>query len=365
MTQQASESSSLPSVANVLLDWYVRERRDLPWRAAPGQLSDPYRVWLSEVMLQQTTVKAAIPYYQRFLRRWPTVHALAEAEREEVLGVWSGLGYYSRANNLHRCAEQIVEEFGGEFPNDEAQLRTLPGIGPYTAAAIVAIAFGGCATPVDGNIERVVSRLYGVETPLPKSKGELKRLAVGLTPEEQAGDFAQALMDLGATVCTPKRASCMICPLNSRCVAYKRGQQTILPHRPPKGERPIRRGIAFLALREDGNVLLRRRHGEGLLAGMIEVPSSKWSEEWIGGDEAMQMAPIRTNWWAVPGAVIHTFTHFRLELIVYRAVVPCDATLTLWAEQERCRWVPRRNLEEQALPSIMRKVISHALVEPS
>ena len=238
--------------APALLAWYERSRRDLPWREAPGRLGDPYRVWLSEVMLQQTTVKAVIPYYRRFLERWPDVAALAAAEREEVLGLWAGLGYYSRANNLHDCARVIVEEFGGAFPETPDELVKLPGIGPYTAAAIAAMAFGEATTPVDGNIERVVARLFAIEEPLPGAKGLLKTLAEDLTPGYRAGDHAQAMMDLGATVCTPRRPSCMICPLEHLCLGAALSKQALLPKKEPKADRPVRYGYAFLALREDG-----------------------------------------------------------------------------------------------------------------
>ena len=326
-------------------------------------LADPYRVWLSEIMLQQTTVKAVIPYFNKFVRRWPTVDALALATVDEVLAAWAGLGYYARARNLHKCAVAVVEHHGGRFPATEAELLRLPGIGGYTAAAIAAIAFGLKATPVDGNVERVVSRLFAVATPLPRSKPELKRLAATLTPDERAGDFAQALMDLGATVCTPKRPSCMMCPLSRWCKAHALGTQDLLPLRKAKGVRPVRRGVAFLALREDGHILLRQRPEEGLLARMLEVPSNEWSEAWHGVEGALRTAPVRADWWPVPGTVVHTFTHFRLELLVYRAVVAPDAHLTLWAAPERCKWVARRDLRAAALPSLFRKVIAHALAD--
>ncbi len=348
-------------VAPCVISWYDRARRELPWRMAPGVEADPYRVWLSEVMLQQTTVKAVIPYYEAFLKLWPTVESLGAAARDDVMRAWAGLGYYSRARNLHDCAKVVVERHSGRFPKTEAELMELPGIGPYTAAAIAAIAFGKGATPVDGNVERVVARLFAVETPLPEAKPELKALASTLTPQGRTGDFAQAMMDLGATVCTPKRPSCMICPLKEVCRANERGLAGELPYRSPKGERPTRRGIAFLALSEDGLVLLRRRPDSGLLAQMMEVPSTDWIEDWLGEDEALRTAPVRASWWAVPGAVIHTFTHFRLELQVYRAIVPEGVSLTLWADQHRCSWVNRRDLDREALPSVMRKVIAHAL----
>ena len=349
--------------AAALLDWYDAERRELPWRSAPGVLPDPYRVWLSEIMLQQTTVKVVIGYFDEFLARWPTVEALAGADLDEVLSAWAGLGYYARARNLHRCAREIVERYDGRFPRSEAALLALPGIGPYTAAAIAAIAFGARATPVDGNIERVVARLFAVREPLPRAKPILRRLAATLTPPRRSGDFAQALMDLGATVCTPKRPSCLMCPLSRQCQAYAEGIQAGLPARAAKAERPPRFGAAFLALREDGCVLLRQRHETGLLARMMEVPSTDWQEDPRVVTEALRGAPLRADWWQVPGQVVHTFTHFRLELLVYRAVTPADGALTFWADASRCRWVPRRELDREALPSLMRKVIAHGLRE--
>ena len=350
-------------IAPFLLDWYDAERRDLPWRMAPGERADPYRVWLSEIMLQQTTVKAVIPYFHRFLERWPTVVDLAAAELDEVLAVWAGLVYYSRARNLHACARVIVESHGGKFPRREAELIKLPGIGPYTAAAIAAIAFGEKATPVDGNVERVVARLFAVREPMPLSKPALRSLAATLTPPTRTGDFAQAMMDLGATVCTPKRPSCLMCPLNAECTGRALGIEGMLPSRTAKGERRARCGIAFLALREDGCVLLRRRPDAGLLGGMLEVPSTEWGDLLPPVRDAMRTAPLRADWWKVPATVQHTFTHFELEMVVYRAVVPLDATLTFWADQARCRWVPRRELQAQALPSVMRKLLEHGLKE--
>jgi A/G-specific adenine glycosylase len=348
-------------LAPALLDWYDAERRSLPWRYDPGKKPDAYRVWLSEVMLQQTTVKAVIPYYERFLARWPTVGALAAAPLDDVLAAWAGLGYYSRARNLHACAKAVVTEHKARFPRTAAELEKLPGIGPYTAAAIAAIAFGQRATPVDGNIERVVARLFAVTDPLPGAKAELRRLAATLTPQTRAGDFAQAMMDLGATVCTPRRPSCLMCPLNAHCDAHGLGLAAELPARETKAERPVRRTVAFVALREDGSILLRRRPNAGLLGGMLEVPSTDWVSDWISADNALRSTPVHGDWWAVPGAVQHTFTHFRLEAMVYRALVPSDAPLDLWAEPARCRWVHRRDLDTQAVPSVMAKIISHAL----
>ena len=349
--------------AGGLLDWYDRERRELPWRAPPGAASDPYAVWLSEIMLQQTTVAAVIPFYERFLARWPTVEALAAAQLDDILAEWAGLGYYSRARNLHACARIVADRHGGRFPHNEDDLRELPGIGPYTAAAIAAIAFGARATPVDGNIERVVARLFAVKTALPAAKEEIRRLAATLTPAERAGDFAQALMDLGASLCTPKRPSCLMCPLQAACAAHAEGIESTLPAKAVKSERPARVGLAFLALREDGCVLLRRRPDAGLLGGMLEVPSTDWADTLPPVNEGLRTAPVRGDWWAVPGSVVHTFTHFRLESLVYRAIVPADASLTFWSDPQRCRWVARRDLDRAALPSVMRKIIAHGLRE--
>ena len=352
-----------PDTVAALLAWYDRERRDLPWRAPPGRRADPYKVWLSEIMLQQTTVKAVIHYFLRFVNRWPTVAALAAAEREEILAAWAGLGYYARARKLHECAVEIATNHAGKFPRTEAELLRLPGIGPYTAAAVAAIAFRVPTTPVDGNVERVTARLFAVRQPLPRAKAELKRLAATLTPHDRPGDFAQAMMDLGATICSPKSPSCLVCPLQPDCAAAAKGLEAVLPMKADKPDRPLRTGIAFLALREDGHVLLRRRPEAGLLGGMLEVPSTPWTDEAPSARGVVRAAPVRASWWEVPGPVQHTFTHFRLELSVYRAIVPVDADLTFWAEPERCRWVHRRNLDAAALPSVMRKVIAHALKE--
>ncbi len=357
------ESRQEVSVAALLLDWYDRERRDLPWRFPPGKKADAYRVWLSEIMLQQTVVKTVIPYYHNFLERWPTVRDLAAASLDDVLVAWAGLGYYSRARNLHKCAQVVAADHGAKFPKDEATLLTLPGIGPYTAAAVAAIAYGAKVTPVDGNVERVVARLFALEAPLPAAKAEMKRLAASLTPENRTGDFAQAMMDLGATVCTPKRPSCLMCPLHRRCEGTAMGIAASLPRKAEKAARPERFGHAFLALREDGYILLRQRLESGLLARMIEVPSTDWVDDLPPLQDALRVAPVRGDWWQVPGLVSHVFTHFKLELVVHVAIVPADVGLNFWADSARCRWVSRRALTGQALPSVMRKIIAHALKE--
>src|SRR5680860_729020 len=349
--------------AKALLAWYESERRHLPWRVPPRARQDPYKVWLSEIMLQQTTVKAVLPRYAMFLRRWPYVQVLSRAELGEVLAAWAGLGYYARARNLHACARTVVGEHGGAFPETEAGLRQLPGIGAYTAAAIAAIAFGEPATPVDGNIERVVARLFCVETPLPAAKAEIKALAGSLTPAMRAGDYAQSLMDLGATICTPRRPACALCPLRPGCCAFAEGLAEVLPYKAEKAERPTRRGAAFVAVRADGAVLLRERPLKGLLGGMLETPSTPWEETAPNGNAVSDHAPVEAAWHKTAGLVAHTFTHFHLELAVYRAEIGDDAALTDAAQAERCKWLMRRDLAGAALPSLMRKVLAHALNE--
>ncbi len=348
-------------VSEAMLAWYGRERRVLPWRAAPGTQADPYRVWLSEIMLQQTTVKAVLPRYASFLRRWPDVEALADAGLGEVLAEWAGLGYYARARNLHACAKEVTERFGGRFPATEAELLTLPGIGAYTAAAIAAIAFGRRATPVDGNIERVVARLFAVTEPLPDAKPRIKTLAESLTPQKRAGDFAQSLMDLGATICTPKRAACGLCPIRPDCEAYAQGLAETLPYARAKAARPVRRGVAYVVLNAENEVLLRERPLKGLLGGMLEVPSSPWVEDGPLEDGDFDHAPVGTAWRELQGLVEHTFTHFHLQLAVRRADLRDDATLKDAAIPDACRWVAVRDLHRAALPSVMRKVLALGL----
>jgi A/G-specific adenine glycosylase len=314
-------------------------------------------------MLQQTTVKAVAPYYARFLARWPNVQALAAAPREDVLKAWAGLGYYARARNLHACAGTVVDRHHGRFPASEAELRALPGIGAYTAAAIAAIAFDATASPVDGNIERVVARLYAVETPLPAAKPELRRLAAALTPPRRAGDFAQAMMDLGATICTPKKPACVLCPWNDACAARVQANAEMLPRRSPKREGALRRGAAFVATRADGRILLRTRPAKGLLGAMTEVPTTDWSVD-FDDDRACEGAPLlspakpmrRVAWRRMRGVVRHVFTHFPLELVVYAA-----AFSETTAAPEGARWVALDAIADEALPSVMRKVIAHAL----
>lgn len=349
--------SPVPGAARSLLDWYDANARVLPWRMPPGASvkPDPYGVWLSEIMLQQTTVAAVIPYYERFLARWPTVADLAAAPLDDVLHAWAGLGYYARARNLHACAQTIVREHGGRFPMTEAELLKLPGIGAYTAAAIASIAFGQRAVVMDGNVERVVSRLFAVEEALPAAKPRLRALADSLTPELRAGDYAQAMMDLGATVCTPRSPSCGSCPLMEGCAARASGTPERWPLKAPKAEKPTRHGLVFW-LEAEGHVLLRRRPPKGLLGGLPELPTSDWTGTPVGGGwHLMDQAPVEADWQLVPGGVRHTFTHFHLELCVARAVLPRRIN------PEQGFWHPVAAIEEAGLPTVMAKAARHAL----
>jgi A/G-specific adenine glycosylase len=294
------------------------------------------------------------PYYARFLERWPTVEALAAADLDEVLHAWQGLGYYARARNLHRCAKAVAADHGGRFPPSEEGLLSLPGIGGYTSAAVAAIAFGAKATPVDGNIERVVARLFAVETPLPSAKPELKRLASQLTPEARAGDFAQAMMDLGATICRPKAPLCLACPLTPYCAAREQGIAETLPRRSPKRARPQKHGVVFWIRRHDGAVLLRRRAENGLLGGLMEFPSTAWREDIWSAAAAIRSAPTKAEWRSVPGVVRHGFTHFDIDLQILAGVVPARTRL-------EGVWVQPEEFAGQALPTLMKKVARHAL----
>ena len=354
-----SKRGEAERLAGSLLAWYDRHRRDLPWRAPPGRRADPYAVWLSEIMLQQTTVVAAAPYFRRFLDRWPDVAALAAAPLDDVLAEWAGLGYYARARNLHAAAKAVAAR--GGFPRDVAGLRELPGVGAYTAAAIAAIAFDVRASAMDGNVERVVARLRAVEAPLPAAKKILAPLAEALVPDARAGDYAQALMDLGATICTPRRPACALCPWNGDCLARARGIAEDLPRKSPKAARPHRIGIAFWARRPDGAVLLRRRPETGLLGGMMEVPSTEWTERAPDAAAVAASAPLGPglDWRPLPGNVGHVFTHFSLELSVLVAETPEVPA------PEGARWVMPDDLGGAALPSVMRKVVAHVMGAPA
>jgi len=344
-------SVSFPATA--LLAWYDRHRRTLPWRAGPGESADPYHVWLSEIMLQQTTVVATIPYYETFVRRFPTVQALAAAPLEDVLAAWAGLGYYARARNLHACARAVVA--AGRFPRDREGLRALPGIGDYTAAAVAAIAFGAPMVPVDGNVERVVARLFAVETALPKAKSLLRGLAQRLGDDLDArarpSDFAQALFDLGATVCTPATPACGLCPWVAACAGRRAGIAAALPCKAARRARPLRHGVHFWLTDAAGNVLLRRRPRDGLLGGMAELPGTEWRAMPWRPEEALPLAPMPADW-RPAGRVRHGFTHFELTVDLLAAQVP-RIEAPGFAR-------PIAALEREALPSLMRKCIRMA-----
>lgn len=314
-----------------LLAWYDANARDLPWRAAPGSVTraDPYRVWLSEVMLQQTTVPHATPYFLSFTRRWLTVSDLAAEADGEVMAAWAGLGYYARARNLLACARAVAADHGGVFPDTEEGLRALPGVGAYTAAALAAIAFDRPANVVDGNVERVMARLFAVEAPMPDSKPALRALAGDLVTDERPGDWAQALMDLGATVCRPKAPLCDRCPVSRLCEAFARGDPETFPRRTKKADRPRRFGVAYLLTRGD-QVALVRRPPKGLLGGMLGLATSDWRDRPWADDEAVEAAPVAAQW-RDAGEIEHVFTHFALTLRVFRAEGTMDAE---WTSQD-------------------------------
>lgn len=330
-----------------LLDWYDANARAMPWRIPPeqsraGVRPDPYHIWLSEVMLQQTTVAAVINYFTTFRARWPDVHALANAVDADVMGEWAGLGYYARARNLLKCARVISTEHNGIFPTAESDLIRLPGIGPYTAAAISAIAFDQQSTVLDANVERVISRLYAITAPLPDSKPTLRELAAKLTPTDRPGDYAQAVMDLGATICS-RNPECNICPVEKGCLARKLGIAAELPKKRPKPAKPIRHGIVYFARRSDGAVLLETRPTKGLLGGMLALPTTDWTE-----GEITATPPISANWQTLDTHVKHTFTHFHLVLTVLTTTITDTQPTRGWFE------MPAPTTPDK-LPTVMRK----------
>lgn len=341
------------SHAGRLLRWYDLHRRDLPWRAPPGSMADPYAVWLSEIMLQQTTVATVQPYYAHFLAAWPSVGDLAKADDQTVLTAWAGLGYYARARNLIACARQVVAEHGGRFPGDEQSLLKLPGIGSYTAAAIAAIAFDRPALVIDGNVERVVARLFAIGQPLPAGRTAIRDCLAPIAPDERPGDFAQAMMDLGATICTPRVPACLRCPLESLCLAALASEPELFPVKAAKRVRPIRQAVAFVVHDRLDRLLLRTRPGSGLLGGMAEVPNSPWL---VAGDGAPDSAapPLAARWRTMPAPVIHVFTHFELRVTVKAARVDRIEA------PPGCRWVPPAMLDREPLPTLMKKVIAAA-----
>ncbi len=336
-----------------LLAWYDRHRRVLPWRALPGEVADPYRIWLSEIMLQQTTVAAVIPYYEKFLTRFPDIRALAAAPEEAVMRAWAGLGYYARARNLHACAKAVVVL--GSFPSDISGLQALPGIGPYTAAAIGAIAFGVPVVPVDGNVERVAARIFAVTTALPAAKPEVAagaaRLGADAAARARPSDFAQALFDLGATLCTPTNPACALCPWIGGCTGQRLGIAGELPRKAPKAVRPLRHGAHFWLTDAQGRVLLRRRPPHGLLGGMTELPGTEWRAAPWTPAEALGHAPMPAKWGRI-GEIRHGFTHFELRISLFAAAVPA-----IVAEGHLQN---ATQLENEALPSVMRKCVALA-----
>jgi A/G-specific adenine glycosylase len=343
-------------ISERLLAWYDAEHRALPWRTPPGATArpDPYRVWLSEIMLQQTTVAAVIPYFEAFTRRWPTVEALAAAADADVMAAWAGLGYYARARNLLACARAVAGQHGGRFPEDEAELRALAGIGAYTAAAIAAIAFDRPATAVDGNVERVAARLFAVQTPLPAAKPVLRRLAATLTPSVRSGDFAQAMMDLGATICRPRRPLCAACPLAGLCEAETRGIADQIPVKAVKRARPVRYGNAYW-MERDESVFVVRRPARGLLGGMLALPASEFAASPIPAGE-FPGAPRDHGWRGPSARVRHVFTHFELQLDVFVAVsgepgVRADG-----------HWLAHDHLLHSGLPTVFRKAVESMLL---
>jgi A/G-specific adenine glycosylase len=371
-----------PDLSARLLAWYDVHRRVLPWRAQKGKCADPYRIWLSEIMLQQTTVQAVGNYYRKFLALWPDVKALAAANQDDVLAAWAGLGYYARARNLHAAAKVVAHEMGGKFPATAEGLRLLPGIGGYTAGAIAAIAYDEKQAAMDANAERVIARLYAVQTPMPKAKTELHALGSALVPA-RAGDFAQALMDLGSAICTPKRPTCPNCPWTDDCRARKLGIQEQLPVKAPKMARPLKRGAAFVVRDRSGAVLLVKRPDKGLLASMLEPPLGEWSETFPSAAKALKQAPFEAAWKKRPGIVRHGFTHFELEIEVYVAEVvkkprlswpplarsdsvrapSMDGRVKPGHDKLEVRWVPRNALPNVELPTVMRKIVEHGLDE--
>jgi A/G-specific adenine glycosylase len=337
--------------ATALLAWYDAHHRDLPWRAPPGTPApDPYRVWLSEVMLQQTTVAAVRAAYQRFTARWPTVRDLAAAADADLMAAWAGLGYYARARNLLACARAVVADHGGRFPDTEEGLRALPGVGAYTAAAIAAIAFGRRAVVVDANVERVVSRLFAIETPLPASRPAIRVATDRITPAARAGDFAQAMMDLGSGICTVRAPACILCPLRPHCAAVRTADPAAYPRKAAKAARPDRNGIIWW-IERDGAVLLVRRPPKGLLGGMRAPPTEPWTES-----PADPTPPVQADWQAVPGAVTHVFTHFRLTLAIFRTTIERDI-----APDHDGAWWPLDQIDEAGLPSVFAKAAALAM----
>ena len=336
--------------AKTLLDWYDRNGRSLPWRTRTGKKPDVYRVWLSETMLQQTQVATVRPYYRNFIKKWPNLTQLAKANRDDVLRCWAGLGYYARARNLYACAQILVSKHNGVFPDKEESLRSLPGIGSYTAAAIMAIAYDRPAVVVDGNVARIMARLYKVEKPIQESRPKLQKLAACHSPQHRPGDYAQAIMDLGAVICTPRSPNCTECPWSNFCEAHATGTPENWPRRKPTARKPQCYGVVFWIERSDGAIALRRRPDKGILGGMLEVPNSGWQDRPLSENFIGAQSPIKTEWVVIPGLVRHSFTHFNLELTIFAGRAEKAPNGTFWCQ--------KRDIESQALPSLMRKVVT-------
>ncbi len=352
-----NSADTQPVHAKDLLDWYRQNARSMPWRVPPddhamGVRTNPYHVWLSEVMLQQTQVATVREYFIRFINRWPNVYTLAEADEEDILKEWAGLGYYSRARNLKKCADIVAESHNGRFPDTAAKLKKLPGIGDYTSASIAAIAFDEPIAVIDGNVERVMARLFRIEIPFPDAKAETRQLLETILDPKLPGEFAQAMMDLGATICTAKRPSCKICPLQDHCEARANGDILDFPRKSLKKSKPTRKGAAFILERPDGAILLQKRGDKGMLAGMSQIPTTNWNSR-QDGETGKSAAPVSAEWKNM-GTVRHTFTHFHLELEVWYAHVENATKHDGW-------WSSRKDIDGEALPTLMRKVIALGL----
>ncbi len=334
-----------------MLKWYDKARRPLPWRAPKGKIPDPYHVWLSEIMAQQTTIPAVIPYFLKFLNKWPTVRDLANATADDVMQNWAGLGYYARARNLHKCAQYVVEKLGGKFPSTQKELQELPGIGDYTANAIAALAFDKPANVVDANVERVMARIFAVTEPLPDSKRELKKLAgtIALGETKRAGDYAQSVMELGALVCTPTSVKCGECPVNEYCKAQAMGIQKTLPARREKGIKPKKHGYIYLITGPTGEILFERRNEKGMLGGTIGIPTSDWVEQSV----PKKHLPMAASGKSEKVLVKHGFTHFNLELHGF-AVILNDTKII---KDERYFWVPHKEAANLGIPTIFKKAL--------
>lgn len=342
-------------ISSRLLSWYDQNHRHLPWRINPaeqmkGIIPDPYKVWLSEVMLQQTTVEAVKPYFKKFLKLWPDIFSLSQAPQDDIMKAWAGLGYYSRARNLKNCAHQLVKDYGGKFPQSVKTLRTLPGIGDYTASAIAAIAFGIPVAAVDSNVERVITRLFAIASALPKAKSEIKEKTQEIISLKRPGDFAQAIMDLGAIICTPRKPSCLLCPLQSLCKATKMQKAEAFPVKAVSKKRPLKTASAFIILNKNGQIYLEKRHNKKLLGGMTQIPNSIE----INNENHLQNAPFSANW-QFKGQITHIFTHFSLKLNIYYIDGICNM------KTENGWWCDVQHLTKEALPTVMKKAISAAI----